>query len=162
MHSRVLDPCGIVRVQSWNVSASAPSAVDQVVGAVWPRDVGTVARGSAHVLCVGPTEWLVIAGNGDELCRSLGAVLVGSPLRPTNMSHELSRVEFEGPGVREFLLEGCSLDLHPGHFPPGRCARARFAGVPIVLHCCAPSRFEGIVAASQQDYLLAWIAAASA
>ena len=164
MLSQVLDPCSIVRVQSWEVPASAPSALEQVVGASWPREVGAVTSGLVDVLCIGPTDWLVIGHDPDSgaLSRRLGTALLGSPLRATDMSQGLSRVEVEGPEVREFLLKGCSLDLHPECFPQGRCARTRLAGIPTVLHCRNSSRFEGIVAASYQEYLLAWIADASA
>lgn len=166
MVSRVLDPCAIVRVQGWDGAAGAPSsALDEVVGVAWPRQVGAVASGRVDVLCVGPTEWLVMGGDpggGGELCGRLGAALVGSALRATDVSRGLARVEFEGPEVREFLLKGCSLDLHPERFPVGRCARTRFAGVPAVLCCRGDSRFEGVVAASYREYLLAWIGDASA
>jgi sarcosine oxidase, subunit gamma len=160
MLSRVLDPCAIVRVQAWDGAACAPSTIDQVVGVAWPLRVGAVASGLVDVLCLGPTDWLVISGDPDgrDLCARLGTALLGSPLKATDVSQGLARVELEGPVVREFLLKGCSLDLRPDRFPAGRCARIRFAGVPVVLRCCDSSKFEGIVAASYSEYLLAWIA----
>jgi sarcosine oxidase subunit gamma len=163
MLSRILNACGIVRVQSWDVAARPPAALDQVVGAVWPRETGAVASGLVEVLCIGPTDWFVIGRNpeGSELYGELGAVLTGSPLRSTDVSQGLVRIEVEGPDVREFLLKGCSLDLHPDCFPAGRCARTRLAGVPVVLWCRDASRFEVIVGASHREYLLAWIADAS-
>jgi len=164
MHSRVLDPCTIVRLQSWDVTVRAPSALDEVLGATWPREVGSVASGLVDVLCVGPTEWLVIGAEPDDvqLCAKLGTAVIGSPLRATDLSRGLVIVELSAHDVREFLLKGCSLDLRPDHFPSGRCARTRFAGVPAVLRCCDSSRFEGILAASYREYLLAWIADAIA
>jgi sarcosine oxidase, subunit gamma len=163
MHSRVLDPCPIVRVQSWDATASATSALDEVVGVKWPREVGSVATGIVGVLCLGPTEWLVIGvePDGVELGAKLGAAVVGSPFRATDMSRALARVELSAHDVREFLLKGCSLDLRPDRFPAGRCARTRFAGVPAILRCRDSSRFEGIVATSYREYLLAWIADAN-
>ena len=160
MLSRLLHPCSIVRVQSWDSAASVPSASDPVAGVRWPLEVGTVAAGLVDVLCIGPTEWLVIGRNADgaELCGRLGTALGGSALSATDVSQGLGRIELEGPAVREFLLKGCSLDLHPDRFPPGRCARTRFAGIPTVLRCQSPSTFEGIVAASHLGYLQVWIA----
>ena len=163
MLSRMLDPCSIARVQSWDVAGTAPT-IDQVEGLIWPREVGAVAGGLVDVLCVGPAEWLVIGGNAEsgELCEMLNRTLSLSPLRATDVSHAFFRVELEGSDVREILCEGCSLDLHPSHFPIGRCARTRFSGVPIVLRRHEPLRFEGIVASGYREYLQAWIADASA
>jgi heterotetrameric sarcosine oxidase gamma subunit len=163
MHSRILDPCGIVRVQSWEVGASAPSAVEQVVGVGWPREVGVAASGLVDVLCIGPTEWLVIDGysDGGRLSAGIQAALTGSSLRATDVSQSFVRVGFDGADVCEFLLGGCSLDLHADRFRAGRCVRTRFAGVPIVLRCLDSLRFEGIVAASYQQYVVAWIGNAS-
>ena len=164
MRSRVLDLCAVVRVQSWEVAASVPTALDALVGVVWPREVGTVASGLVDVLCVGPAEWLVVDGGEPEgagLCARIGSALVGSSLRATDLSRGLVRVEMVDEDVREVLLKGCSLDLRPDRFPVGRCARTRFAGVPAILRSHDPSRFEGIVAASYREYLMAWLADAT-
>jgi len=164
MRSRVLDLCAVVRVQSWDVTASVPTALDALVGVVWPREVGTVASGLVDVLCVGPAEWLVVDGGEPEgagLCARIGSALVGSSLRATDLSRGLVRVEMVDEDVREVLLKGCSLDLRPDRFPVGRCARTRFAGVPAILRSHDPSRFEGIVAASYREYLMAWLADAT-
>lgn len=164
MLSRVLDPCSIVRVQSWDAEPSVPVALDQLVGTVWPRKVGTVVSGPVDVLCIGPAEWLVIGATpGDsELCDRLLIATKGSSLKATDVSEALTAVEIEGPDVREFLLKGCSLDLRADRFLAGQCARTRFAGVPTVLWCRDTSRFEGIVASSHREYLLAWITDSSA
>src|SRR5690242_3843264 len=118
MRSRILDPCGIVRVQSWDIAASAPSALDQVVGAAWPRETGVAASGLVEVLCIGPTEWLVIDGNSDgpRLSARIQAALTGSSLRATDVSQSLVRLGLDGSDVCDLLAKGCSLDLHPDRF----------------------------------------------
>jgi sarcosine oxidase subunit gamma len=164
MRSRPLDPCTIIRVQSWDVAASAPSAINQIVGAAWPRETGVMSTGHVDVLCISPTDWLVVGGNPNdrELCERLTTAFLETPIRATDVSQGYTRHEFEGPDVHEFLLKGCSLDLHPNRFPAPRCARTRFAGVPTVLYYRAPSSIEAIVPASYQQYFLAWIADSSA
>lgn len=164
MHSCVLESSTFVRVQSWDVGARAPSALDEIVGATWPREVGSVGSGVIDILCLGPTEWLAVSDESDgvELCVKVGTAVVGTSFRATDMSRGLTRFEISAPDVREFLLKGCSLDLRPDQFPVGRCARTRFAGVPTVLRCRDSSRFEGIVPASYREYILAWIADATA
>jgi sarcosine oxidase subunit gamma len=155
-----MGPANIVRVQSWDYTATTPPGLNQLLGTAWPREVGATASASAEVLCVGPTQWLVIGGNPDngELCNELTKALSGTSFRATDVSHGLARIEIEGSGVRETLLEGCSLDLHPDRFPVCRCAATRFASAPIVLHRRASWTFEVIVAASYREYLRCWIA----
>jgi sarcosine oxidase, subunit gamma len=163
MLSRLLGPASIVRVQSWDCMASPPPALDQILGTPWPRDVGAVASALADALCVGPTQWLVIGGDAGERepGQGLRKALMGSSFRATDVSQALARIEIEGAGAREALLEGCSLDLHPDRFPMGRCATTRFASVPLVLRRRAPWTFEAIVAVSYREYLLTWIADAA-
>lgn len=164
MLSRILDPRSILRVQSWTAVTSAPSAVDHITGVEWPSDVGTVATARVDVLCIGPTDWLVIGGDSDdgELCGKLRAALMGSPLRATDISRGLTRVGIEGPRVRDLLLEGCSIDLYPDHLSTQRCVRTRFAGVPTVVRYRDAATSELLVATSYREYLLAWIADATA
>jgi sarcosine oxidase, subunit gamma len=164
MRSRTLDPCTIIRVQSWDVAASPPSTINELTGTAWPHEVGAIATGLVDVLCIGPTDWLIVGArpSSTDLCATLSTALFVTPFRASDLSKGYTRLEFEGPDVRELLLKGCSLDLHPTRFPTARCARTRFAGVPTVLRQHAPSAFEAIVPASYQQYLLAWIADASA
>lgn len=84
-----------------------------------------------------------------------------SAFRANNVSQVLACIEVQSPEVRALLLKGCALDLHPSRFPPGRCARPRFAALPTVLHCTGPTNFECVVTSSHQDYLLSWLADAA-
>src|SRR5713101_1903053 len=115
MHSRMLDPCGILRVQSWDSRAAGLSKTEQVLGVVWPDETGAVAHGRAEILCIGPTDWLVISNDPDvtELLQGLAQAFEGSTFRATNVSQALARVAIEGPDADVLLSKGSSLDLHP-------------------------------------------------
>ena len=63
----------------------------------------------------------------------------------------------DDPEARVLLAKGCALDLDRSRFPPGRCARTRFAGMPIILSRTQPSTFELILASSYGDYLFLWL-----
>jgi sarcosine oxidase subunit gamma len=158
MRSHLLDPCSFIRVQTWNSQATTTQRVEIALGARWPNEIGTIASGRVDILCVGPTDWLVTAADPDAkaLHRQLEDAFEGSAFRATNVSEALARVEVQGPEVRALLLKGCALDLHPSRFPPGRCARTRFAALPAVLRCTGATNFECIVLASYQSYLLSW------
>jgi sarcosine oxidase subunit gamma len=163
MRSHLLDPCTFIRVQTWNSHATPSQEVEIALGTPWPKETGTIASGRADILCIGPTDWLVTATDPDAktLNRQLEGAFEGSTFRATNVSHALAHIEVQGPEVRALLLKGCALDLHPSHFPPGRCARTRFAALPTVLRCTGPTNFECVIASSYRDYLLSWLADAA-
>ncbi len=164
MRSSVLESCTIIRVQSWAITASAPAAARQLLGVEWPMRTGSLATGRADVVCVGPTEWLVIAPDERDssvLLKPLTDAFVDSPFRATDLSSALVRIRLEGESVRTLLSQGCGVDFHPERFPPGESARTRFAGMAVVVRCIGVSSFECIVARSYQEYLLAWLADAT-
>src|SRR5580658_6153186 len=146
MLSRVLEPCGILRVQAWDSKLTGlpkPAGfakAEQALGATWPDLVGATAYGHADILCTGPTDWLVITPVPDV----------------TKLLHGLGEA-IEGPDARVLLTKGTSVDLDPTCFPPGRCARTRFADIPLIVRCIRMSAFELIVASSYHDYLIAWL-----
>ena len=163
MRSHLLDPCSFIRVQTWNSQATATQKVEIALGTPWPKETGTIASGRADILCIGPTDWLVIAADSDAkaLYQQLDDAFEGSAFRATNVSQALARIEVQGTEVRELLLNGCALDLHASRFPPGCCARTRLAALPAILRCTGPTSFECIVTSSYQDYLLSWLADAA-
>jgi sarcosine oxidase subunit gamma len=160
MRNTVLDACGIIRVQSWNVETVAPPMLESMLAVSLPRATGTIARGRADILCIGPGDWLVIALDSEfaGFQESLGKALQGTAFNATDVSQALSRIEVEGPEIRDLLAKGCSLDFHPPLFPPGRALRTRFAGIPVIVRCTGTATFELIVTRSFLDYLIAWLA----
>jgi sarcosine oxidase subunit gamma len=163
MRKIVLGYCSIIRIQSWDSEALAPLAVEYMLGVAWPRKTGAVATGRAEIICLGPTDWLVVATEPDATpwLGRLAAAFDGSAFRTTNVSDALARIEIEGAEVRDLLAKGCSLDLHPPLFPPGRSARTRFAGMPVIVRCAGTSNFELLVMQSYADFLLSWLADAT-
>jgi sarcosine oxidase, subunit gamma len=155
----VLDSCSIIRVQTWDAEALVPSGLERSLGIAWPRHTGSVVNGRVDIICIGPTDWLVMDGNPDatQLMNVLAEAFGESVFRATNVSQSLVRIGVDGPPARELLSKGCSLDLHPSRFAPGRAARTRFAGMPVIVRCTQESTFECIVASSYGEYLVAWL-----
>lgn len=125
-----------------------------------PSQVGGILSGPIRALCIGPGEWVIAwheyPASGlrqhiePDLSR-LGLVLVG-------LTDGLVVFEVRGPAARDVLSKGCGLDFHPRVFPAGRCARTRFAQIPVLIECLEqPSRFELYVARSYSGYLHAWL-----
>jgi sarcosine oxidase subunit gamma len=155
----LLDPCSIIRVQTWDGGASAPPRVEQVMGIPWPQEAGAVANGRADILCTGPSDWWVLSSDPDAatLLKQFEGAFEGSAFRATDLSQGMAHFEIDDPEARVLLAKGCALDLDPTRFSPGRCARTRFAGVPVILRCTQPATFELILASSYRDYLILWL-----
>jgi sarcosine oxidase, subunit gamma len=136
---------------------------DFTLGASLPLEPNTVARaGGLTVLWLGPDEWLVIgpplAADGIEtLLRSAAG---DRPVSLVDVSAERTTLLVAGPRARDLLAHGCSLDLHPREFGPGRCAQTTLAGVPVVLvalEAVDELVFWVLVPASFAAYLAEWL-----
>jgi sarcosine oxidase subunit gamma len=95
----------------------------------------------ADALWLGPDEWVVDAGS---------VVDVGA---------NRAVLDLTGPGVRDLLSKGCSLDLHPTRWRDGACAQTMLAKAPVILQ----QRGEAtrvFVRPSFADYLADWLLAA--
>jgi sarcosine oxidase, subunit gamma len=156
---KVLDPCAVVRVQSWAGAVHVPPRVGEAFGISWPQETGAVASGNVEVLCIGPSDWLAISHeiSGTALAQTLNERFAGSAFRATNLSSALTRIRVEGIDARALLAKGCSLELHPQVFVAGRTARTRFANIPVVIRCIDVATFECIVARSHTQYAEAWL-----
>ena len=158
MH-KVLEPCGIIRVQTWDSGAVVPPLAEGILGTVWPRKAGLVESGHVDVLCIGPTDCWLIAADPDvaKFLERFKAACEGSAFRATDLSQAFAQVEVEGSESQALLAKGCALDLHTSRFTSWRCVRVRFAGMPVILRCVRDSTFHCIVASSYRDYLISWL-----
>jgi sarcosine oxidase, subunit gamma len=101
-----------------------------------------------NVLWLGPDEWLVFGAREEDYPDAAAAVDVSA-----------NRVCFElvGDDAEDVLAQGCSLDLHPSVFPPGRCAQTLLARAQVILHRTDATTFRILVRPSFSNYLLAWL-----
>lgn len=119
---------------------------------------------------LGPGWWLLDAPEPEGPCpRRLEAELVqrlrevGRWVSAVEVSAGYVVLELTGPCATSVLAHGCSIDLHPRVFGPGRSARTTLAKAEIVL-----AQFEGAttsngpayriwVRSSFSRYLAAWL-----
>jgi sarcosine oxidase subunit gamma len=77
----------------------------------------------------------------------------------TDVSAQRTTLELSAPRARDVLAKGCSLDLHPRAFGPGRCAQTDLGRANVVLHQVDEGpTYELLVAGSLAAYLAAWLA----
>jgi sarcosine oxidase subunit gamma len=103
---------------------------------------------AGHALWLGPDEWLVIDASEDEFP---GAAVV------VDVSANRVCLELVGDDVEDVLAQGCSLDLHPSVFAPGRCAQTLLAKAQVILHRRDDETFRILVRPSYAPYLRAWL-----
>ncbi|MBF9066671.1 sarcosine oxidase subunit gamma [Streptacidiphilus fuscans] len=114
----------------------AAARVGRVLGTPLPTVPGAVATaGVVRVLWLGPDEWLVVAPDGQAYPaqRALHDALGDEPGSVVDVSANRTALDLSGPAAREVLEKGCSIDLHPRAFAPGRCAQTTVSKVNVVL-----------------------------
>ena len=126
-----------------------------------PQDPDTAwEEGDRTSLWLGPDEWLLLgpAGDGDRIVEQVAAELGGAHHSVVDVSANRVALELRGPGVRELLSKGCSIDLHPRVWTSGLCAQTMLAKAPVILHE-RDGATRILVRTSFTDYLLDWFRA---
>ena len=128
-----------------------------------PAPGETATDGERTTLGLGPDEWLVLGpyGTQEDIERDLRAAIAtgGDWGAVTDVSAQRTTFVLSTPRARDVLASGCSLDLHPRAFGPGRCAQTDLARANVVLHQLdARPTYELLVAGSFAAYVAAWLA----
>lgn len=115
----------------------ALDAVQSVVGSL-PLEPNTFTGGAdGSTLWLGPDEWLLVGRPGsaaalDSQIRQ--AVDEASALVSiVDVSANRTTLELGGPQARAVLEGGCSIDLHPRAFEPGRCGQTLLARANVIV-----------------------------
>ncbi len=136
-------------------------AVASVLGLEPVAEPLTAARRrDLSILRLGPDEWLVVTPDRRlaRLERTLRDALAGQHAALTDVSHGRAVLVLSGPDARAVLAKGCSLDLHPRVFGPGRCAQSRLARCQALIHQTTDApEFEIHVQRSFAQYAWTWL-----
>lgn len=136
-------------------------AVAEVVGFAPPVEPLTSAKsGDQSILWMGPDEWLVVAAPEarDTLPARLSAALEAGHAAAVEVGESMTVIELSGPRARDVIAKGCTIDLHPSVFEPGRVVRTLLAKSGIILHQIDQTpTFEITVHRSFADYTWRWV-----
>ncbi|MFO7252292.1 MAG: 2Fe-2S iron-sulfur cluster-binding protein [Actinomycetes bacterium] len=102
---------------------------------------------TADVLELGPGWWLIV---GDEEPVVHHGCCV-------DVSAQRTVIELSGPEVREVLLTGCPIDLHPSAFEVGQHAQTLLGQAPVIVQRTADDTYRLYVRASYAAYLADWL-----
>ncbi|WP_430783372.1 sarcosine oxidase subunit gamma [Actinoplanes sp. G11-F43] len=117
------------------------------------------AEPGVTLLRLGPDEWLAIGPpDAQERLTARYESVAGASV--VDVSAQRTTLELSGPGIRELLALGCSLDLHPSMFAVGDHAQTTLAHTPVILLRREPV-FWLMVRASFAAHLAGWLIDAS-
>ena len=140
------------------------TAMAGVAPPIAANTVTAAPDGRGRWLWLGPDEWLVVGpeGGGPDIAPAVEAALRGAAgdafLTTVDVSANRVGLELEGDDVRDLLAFGCSLDLDPAAFGPGRCAQTMVARAGVTLwQVDATPTFRLLVRPSFVAYLHAWL-----
>jgi sarcosine oxidase subunit gamma len=140
----------------------AHDAVASVVGPL-PLEPNTFTGGpDGSVLWLGPDEWLLVGPpRGEQALESqLRQAIdhVAALVSIVDVSANRTILELRGPRARAVLEGGCSIDLHPRAFGPGRCAQTLLARANVIVQQLADEPLYRIfVRPSFASYLATWL-----
>lgn len=144
---------------------AARTAVESIVGPL-PTEPNTVQGGSdAAVLWLGPDEWLIVdptvqAAALEAQIRDALAAAPEAAVAIVDVSANRTTLELARPDAADILASGCSLDLHPRAFGPGRCSQTLVGRAGVILWQTADAprpTYRLLVRPSFAAYLGAWL-----
>jgi sarcosine oxidase subunit gamma len=147
------------------------SAVSETIGIAPPTEALTAAtNGARSILWMGPDEWLVVAppDERETLPSRLATALDGQHAAVVEVGESMTVIELSGPRASDVIAKGCTIDLHPSVFRPGRVVRTLLAKTGIILHQTSPTSpgttptyeipvYEIYVHRSFADYAWRWL-----
>jgi sarcosine oxidase subunit gamma len=143
--------------------AALVDRLGEALGVALPIEPNTVAGdGPRRILWLGPDEWLVVdeqAAPTDVVAAIEGAA-GDSFVTAVDLSSNRVVLALSGPGARDVLAGGCTIDLHARAFPPGRCAQTLLARAQVIIERAGdedPAAFRLYVRPSFAPYAAGWL-----
>ncbi|MEJ2121942.1 MAG: sarcosine oxidase subunit gamma family protein [Alphaproteobacteria bacterium] len=122
------------------------SAVSATVGIAPPTEALTAATsGARSILWMGPDEWLVVAppDQRETLPAKLATALEGQDAAVVEVGESMTVIELSGRRAADVIAKGCTIDLHPSVFQPGRVVRTLLAKAGVIIHQTSPISPDG-------------------
>jgi heterotetrameric sarcosine oxidase gamma subunit len=135
-------PMAMVHLSAVGDEADFRKRAREQAGIPLPTAAGTSSGAGPRVaLWQAPGRWLVVSAA--DAPADLRDALAGLGGAAVDISHGWTTLRLGGPAAPAVLAKGCSLDLHEGRFPAGRCAQSEYRGLSIFLHAVDDSpRFD--------------------
>lgn len=136
-------------------------SVQRVLGVRLPSRPNHVSESDElAALWLGPDEWLLLIPSTKKAAIVLQLRDVSDNLfvGVSDITGGQTMINIQGNQAIDLLNKGCSLDLHPREFYPGRCAQTNVGKAMAIIWCISDSpSFNLIVRRSFFDYLGTWL-----
>ncbi len=162
VQARIVGKLGQINLRADVRNGQVVAGLESALGQPLPLDPNSLNSGQHRIAWLGPDEWLVMTeADVPALIADIEAASPGAAMAVNDVSGGQVALELRGAPVRELLAKGCTLDLHPAAFGPGRCAQSGLAKANVLL-CCYDdeSGMLLVVRRSFADYLCRWLAKA--
>ena len=156
---------GHINIRGAAEDAEFIKAATKVLGQELPGIANTLTLGDHRVYWLGPDEFLVVTSMKDThgLLEQFRRALAGQQASITDLSGGQVALRINGPGARDVLTKGCTLDFHPAEFGAGACAQSGLAKANVIIgHIDENQGFEIVVRRSFEEYLVSWLQQAAA
>ena len=156
---QLLPELGHINLRGNPQNAEFVAAANATLGQELPHSANTMTSGDSRVFWLGPDEWLIVASAEDTLglLTRLRESLSGQHASVTDMSGGQIALRLAGPGVRDVLAKGCTLDFHPHKFKVGTCAQSGLAKANVLIGLVDDQPvYEIVVRRSFAEYLVLW------
>ena len=152
------EPLDIAQVAAFGEAAATADRLSKHFGLTIPATPNrAVVAGDLTVLWHGPGQWLVVRTPGTTQLADEFAALLGEDAAVVDLGHARTALRLQGPGARDALARGTSVDLRPAHFAPGACALTALGKIGALLHAIAPDSIDVYVARSYAQALVEWL-----
>jgi sarcosine oxidase subunit gamma len=159
LHLTVTSERALLEIRSWLPEHKLGQQSATLMGRALPSEVGATQMGPLQVMCLAPAEWLLVAPG--QWAATFGrhvAAASEQELVLLDVTDAYATLRVRGRAAGAVLSKGCGVDLHPRAFPSGRCARTRFAHVPLIIHHIDDERgFDLHIARSCLRWLAHWL-----
>ena len=143
------------------LEADLEAALGEALRLTWPSAPNTIAGDDTHVAWLAPGEWAIFSP-ADQIAASIEAACQGTLHHLQDASSSYRRWTIAGAGARALIAKGCSLDLHPSVFAPGRCAQTLLAQIPfLILRLPDDPDIRVLADSSLAHYFRSWLADAA-
>ena len=148
-------PLDIAQVAAFGEAAATADRLSKHFGlTITPTPNRAAAAGDLTVLWHKPGQWLIMRTPGTTQLADEVAALLGEDAAVVDLGHARAAFRLEGPGTRDLLAAGTSVDLRAAHFAPGACALTALGKIGALLHAVAPDTIDVYVARSYAQALV--------
>jgi sarcosine oxidase subunit gamma len=162
--ARIAEEPFVAMVDLWVDPAGpgAAAAAEALGLEALPTEPTTITTGGdVEVVWFGPQEWLVTSasGDGEDIESRLRERITAHGGAAVDVSAQRTTLRITGAHARDVLAKGCSLDLHPTVFGPGRAAQTMLGQAAVVLIPLSDdgTDYRVLVRSSFARYLAEWL-----